>query len=842
MRIENLSIKTVTVFIYAAVGVLSILLSMLASSYFKQAALNAQIKSLSRVMEVASQEVIREISGHAFELGMKLGHNPRLLSAMQEADEQANVASIVEILNDPFINGFPGFAEINLVKLRLYTMDLELLAQSEVGEKALDPHLPSYLAAKLVERKKIDRLKAIDALWQSPAGPLFSTLVPVGGLRAVGYLEVVIDPAFNLPQVSRITKTPVQIVDITDTDADAETVMVDEEHLPVSYMLHTSAGRPVFRIVGYEDVSVLLREMGFTQVTTTGGFILITLSILTLALWMFHRFLFVPMDRLVSGMRQISDWRREVRVDTKGLREFTTLAQGFEDMAGQIRVRNSELERLLDLDESAILCIAEDGEVIYLNRAAVKLFRCPDDEIDQLDLMDLIPDAAALSQLDRQSPEQPRQGYLEVVIDPAFNLPQVSRITKTPVQIVDITDTDADAETVMVDEEHLPVSYMLHTSAGRPVFRIVGYEDVSVLLREMGFTQVTTTGGFILITLSILTLALWMFHRFLFVPMDRLVSGMRQISDWRREVRVDTKGLREFTTLAQGFEDMAGQIRVRNSELERLLDLDESAILCIAEDGEVIYLNRAAVKLFRCPDDEIDQLDLMDLIPDAEALSQLDRQSPEQPRQLQLACMTRDGHQFEADAVINLVSMAGGVRLTLVMQPRSANADEKLTELLVNSMEQNEQRLQAVEASLDTILALARSGPDRPAGGDGDVGANDGAGQDIEKTQLKETVVRVMNAALACWERDLGKSKLDLAEESGIWPVYIDKSTPTTRTLDRYLHIESCPQNPRSKRVIATAEFVLKRLNRKSTALRAGLQQALDELRHLLSGLNDRSA
>ncbi|MEW8505748.1 MAG: hypothetical protein AB2598_03525 [Candidatus Thiodiazotropha sp.] len=618
MRIENISIKTLTVFIYAAVGVLSILLSMLASSYFKQAALNAQIKSLSRVMEVASQEVIREISGHAFELGMKLGHNPHLLNAMREADEQANVASIVGILNDPFINGFPGFAEINLVKLRLYTMDLELLAQSEVGETTLAPHLPPYLAAKLVERKKIDRLKAIDALWQSPVGPLFSTLVPVGGLRAVGYLEVVIDPAFNLPQVSRITKTPVQIVDITDADADAEAVMVDDEHLPVSYTLHTSAGRPVFRIVGYEDVSVLLREMGFTQVTTTGGFILITLGILTLALWMFHRFLFVPMDRLVSGMRQISDWRREVRVDTKGLREFTTLAQGFEDMAGQIRVRNSELERLLDLDESAILCIAEDGEVIYLNRAAVKLFRCADEEIDQLDLMDLIPDA--------------------------------------------------------------------------------------------------------------------------------------------------------------------------------------------------------------------------------EALSQLDRQSPEQPRQLQLACMARDGHQFEADAVINLVSMAGGVRLTLVMQPRSADADEKLTELLVNSMEQNEQRLQAVEASLDTILALARGGPDRPAGGDGDVGADDGAGQEVEKTQLKETVVRVMHAALACWERDLGKSKLDLAEESGVWPVYIDKSTPTTRTLDRYLHIESCPQNPRSKRVIATAEFVLKRMNRKSTAQRAGLQQALDELRHLLSGLNDRSA
>ena len=50
------------------------------------------------------------------------------------------------------------------------------------------------------------------------------------------------------------------------------------------------------------------------------------------------------------------------------------------------------------------------------------------------------------------------------------------------------------------------------------------------------------------------------------------------------------------------------------------------------------------------------------------------------------------------------------------------------------------------------------------------------------KAAIREQAVSVMNLALACWERELGKSKLDLAEESGIWPVYIDKSTPTTRT------------------------------------------------------------
>jgi two-component system sensor histidine kinase ChiS len=98
-----------------------------------------------------------------------------------------------------------------------------------------------------------------------------------------------------------------------------------------------------------------------------------------------------------------------------------------------------------------------------------------------------------------------------------------------------------------------------------------------------------------------------------------------------------------------------------------------------------------------------------------------------------------------------------------------------------------------------------------------------------------------MRSALACWEHDLGKTKLDLAEESKIWPVYIDKSTPTTRTLDKYLHTDSCPKNPRNQRVIDTAEFVLKKLGRKTTVARKQLQQALDDFRLLISGMKSTS-
>jgi DNA polymerase III alpha subunit len=75
------------------------------------------------------------------------------------------------LLDDPFINGFVGFAKINLEKLRVYSLDLKLIGESSAGIEGLDRHLADHLAGILIKRNQTDRLKAIDALWNSAKGP-----------------------------------------------------------------------------------------------------------------------------------------------------------------------------------------------------------------------------------------------------------------------------------------------------------------------------------------------------------------------------------------------------------------------------------------------------------------------------------------------------------------------------------------------------------------------------------------------------------------------------------------------------------------------------------------------
>jgi PAS domain S-box-containing protein len=611
MKIESLSIKSSTIAIISMIGIIAIVLSLFAGTYFKRAALDAQINSLSRVIQVASQEMLKQVRSRTFDLGMKLGHSSELISALKLSAASIDKGRLVQLLDDPFVNGFVGFSEIDLEKIRVYNLQLQLVGESSPGPDMPGDELTGSLADIINSRKASDRLKAIDALWVSEQGPLFSTLVPLGGLRPVGYLEIIVNPVFNLPDIGNITKTPVRIYAISGEMINTNEQEVTDGHLPVEFILHASDGTPAFKVTGYENIDELSREMDKTQIVTITGFLLLSFGTLLFALWLFHRFLFTPLSRMIGDMEQITHGKLEMTVNNKGLREFHILADAFNSMTDQVRMRTNDLQRLLDLDDNALMCFDHDNDAVYFNAGATGLFGYDSDEVVDLDSTDLFVD--------------------------------------------DINQIIKDAE---------------------------------------------------------------------------MADGSRQDS-----------------------------------------------------------------------------------------------------QHLRLGCKHKDGHVFHCDASINTVDVLGQSGIAIALNAAPANE--------MASSVQSYQRLEAVEETLSSLLAFAQENPAAMPGlinlGSLDTGDNE---IDERKSQLREQVVEVMNMSLSCWERELHKTKLDLAEESGLWPVYIDKSTPTTRTLDKYLNIDSCPKNPRSQRAVDTAEFVLRNMSERLPDEKcAELQQALETFRQRLSGI-----
>ena len=535
-----------------------------------------------------------------------------MVDAFTLALQTGRDSGLVSLLDDPFVSGFVGFSEIDLVKLRVYSPELAFVGESSAGIQGIERRLPSYLLEVLGSRSRQDRLKGIDSLWLSSGGPLYSTVIPLGGLRPVGYLEVVVNPVFNLADIAGITRTPVSIYSMSGELVNSVNEGGDGDYLPVEYVLNTADGQPAFRIVGLEDVAVLSAEMVRIRTVTITGFLVLALATLLLALWLFSRFMLTPVSVMARNMRQMAQGKFDMKVSNRALREFHVLADAFNTMSSHVRMRTNDLERLLDLDDSAILCFDLDREMVFFNRSATTLFGYQSDAISDLDITDLFVD------------------------------------------------------------------------------------DVPALMAA--------------------------------VP-------------------------------------AAGDDGVQEGKLHTAL-----------------------------------------------------------------VCRHKDGHEFSCDAVINTLDVMG--------QPGHAIALSTVTGDNTAATGQGEQRLEAVEQSLAGLLAFAQKNPSLLLGlsnlGDAsEVSARTGA----DKAAIREHAVGLMHQALACWEHELGRSKLDLAEESGIWPVYIDKSTPTTRTLDKYLNLEQCPRNPRTRRVVDTAEFVLRHVPDADSAGCRQLQEALDAFRGLLAGV-----
>lgn len=107
---------------------------------------------------------------------------------------------------------------------------------------------------------------------------------------------------------------------------------------------------------------------------------------------------------------------------------------------------------------------------------------------------------------------------------------------------------------------------------------------------------------------------------------------------------------------------------------------------------------------------------------------------------------------------------------------------------------------------------------------------------DVEITNRSdafEAAVQLMVDSLDLWEELTGKTKIELAEESGIWSVYIGGDHPRTKTLDRYLFLRDFPKRPRWKDIFDTARFILSLPNIPEQH-EVQLEKQLKELREMI--------
>jgi two-component system, sensor histidine kinase ChiS len=260
-------------------------------------------------------------------------------------------------------------------------------------------------------------------------------------------------------------------------------------------------------------------------------------------------------------------------------------------------------------------------------------------------------------------------------------------------------------------------------------------------------------------------------------------------------------------------------LRLSQQRMTGLLDSLAAALICINPQGTVTYANRAARTILGRP---IELGTLISTLLPRDVVDTIDRVCrAEGEVTLENVRIDTTGSAPLIHA-LELEAEAGGGLAIILAADAAAARSEGLVAHVRN----------AIDSVGDTLS--------RQATGSSRAGDSSVAAMDSERDAYRRAVLEVMTTSLSLWTALTGKGRIEFAERSGIWRVTLDKSSLQTRTLDKYLLIETLPLKPRWRDVVRTAELVLSEAeaaacsNGTIASKQAALSEQLKALRAML--------
>lgn len=226
----------------------------------------------------------------------------------------------------------------------------------------------------------------------------------------------------------------------------------------------------------------------------------------------------------------------------------------------------------------------------------------------------------------------------------------------------------------------------------------------------------------------------------------------------------------------------ADALRADLRSMEWLLDRERSPSLVFDASGQIRAVTGTAAELLGSTVEQIRGCALADLIGDSAAAALQAR--------VEQASLEEDGqHEIPIDDVHD--AAVAGLQFNL----QRLELEEELGVLMLQRREDPDDQPALVEIAPLLAAISDTVKPEEP------------------QQRFRALLVSLMQLSLDLWERLTRKTRIDLAERSGVWRITIDEGRLRVRAMDRYLSLDTLPEKPRWREVLRTAYFVLAELD-----------------------------
>ena len=331
-------------------SLLSMGLVMMAWNVQRDFMLENQEHSAQELLSRESHQIITGLETVAESVGMYTQHQPAFRQAFHDRDSVALIAA----LDDQFHQYQVTVGNLKLVQSYVYDTDFKLLAASSQGPAAREStavicHDGIDIASR---RHGSDQIKILSGICQWNGHAYYTVILPVGGLRHDGYLQLVYDPYSALLSLEKSLAQPLAISSATDemvyrssswlAAADAKDTVV------AGVWLTDMNGAPISRLQIQQDLRDLMNRAAIARnrLLLLAG--CLTLLVLVLALWGLQKTTVRPIRELIEQLNLVRQDRRYLRssLTVSGNTEMRELVHVFNGMS-------SDLARLYDEYEEA---------------------------------------------------------------------------------------------------------------------------------------------------------------------------------------------------------------------------------------------------------------------------------------------------------------------------------------------------------------------------------------------------------------------------------------------------------------------------------------------------------
>lgn len=351
MRFSLRATQGITIIV---MGLLAVVLALSTGEVYRHLAVSNQRAALSELVGLKARDLLRELEARSRDVGLQLQHDPAFRSAFDAEDTRL----LREELQNQFHQYFVTAGVLKLERLDVWDLNFQLITT----EAADGSHATSAtrVCPGLIERARkrvaADRLKSISELCLYQGQPYQSVIVPIGGLRPRGFLEVITDPVHSLKPMEAALSMPLQIALANGNPAFQSTGWPGADGLDgmlvAKQQLSTLSGKPAIVISVTSDMGNLHKELK----TTRYGVVLVagvaTIIAVLLALWILKRTAVDPLNALKRHMMlvQLDRTRLGEPIAVAANSEIRQLADGFNILGGELKTLYRTLEHMAYTD------------------------------------------------------------------------------------------------------------------------------------------------------------------------------------------------------------------------------------------------------------------------------------------------------------------------------------------------------------------------------------------------------------------------------------------------------------------------------------------------------------